>query len=199
MSERAEHNLLVCAFVVNLWIRSSRDSKTVADLVITPDTLFTRAERQKDLEKAWDNAEHTALFVPLKSAELEKRFADHYEAFVENLQNIRGVTGIPLKYLTRKTLIPKPEADDDPDTYATVDEEMIARARIILPANENDADLEDSGNEKRTEWAKVDNIRLFELLMVVFGGTYAWVHAKSSKKTRNGRLALRLIWDNYNG
>ena len=136
MSERAEHNLLICAHVVNLWVRTSRDSKTVADLVITPETLFTRAERQKELEASWDNAEHTALFVPLKSAELEKRFADLYEAFVDNLQNIRGVTGIPLKYLTRTQLIPTPEEDDPSNAYATVDEEMIARARIILPAHD---------------------------------------------------------------
>ncbi len=71
VSERAEHNLLICAHVVTLWVRTSQDSKIVADLVITPETLFTRAECQKELEASWDNAKHTALFVPLKIAKLE--------------------------------------------------------------------------------------------------------------------------------
>ena len=52
VSERAEHNMTICAFVVNLCIRTSRDSKDVSDLVIQPDALFIRAERQKDLESA---------------------------------------------------------------------------------------------------------------------------------------------------
>ena len=44
-SERAEHNMTICAFIVNLWIRTSRDSKIVTDLIINPDTLFIHAER----------------------------------------------------------------------------------------------------------------------------------------------------------
>ena len=200
VSERAEHNLMICAYVVNFWIRTSRDSKTVPDLIIDPDTLFsTRAQRQKELEASWDNAEHLHLFAPLKSADLEKRFSDLYENFVDSLQNIRGMTGILLKYLARMTLVPNDEADEPSDTFATPDDEMSVRARIILKANENDDDLEASGPEKRTEWAKVDNVRLFELLTTVFGGTFAWVHAKGAKRTRNGRLALMAIWANYNG
>ena len=50
VSERAEHNLMICAYVVNLWIRTSRDSKMVSDLVINPNTLFARAQRQKELK-----------------------------------------------------------------------------------------------------------------------------------------------------
>ena len=178
MSEKTEHNLTICAYVINLWIRTSRDSKTVADLVINPDTLFIRAQCQKELEESWDNSEHLHQFVALKSNELEKRFSDLYEFFVDSLQNIRGVTGIPLKYLARDDLIPKPAAAELSNTFVTLDDEMIARARIILKADEADDNLEASGPEKRTEWAKVDNVRLFELLTSVFGGTFAWVHAK---------------------
>ena len=49
VSERAEHNLMICAYVVNLWIRTSRDSKTVPDLVIAPGTLFARALIAKEI------------------------------------------------------------------------------------------------------------------------------------------------------
>ena len=76
---------------------------------------------------------------------------------------------------------------------------MIARVHIILTANEADKYLEASGPEKRTEWAKVDNVCLFILLTAVFGGTFAWVHAKGAKRTRNSRMVLRSIWANYNG
>ena len=76
VSERAEHNLMICAYVVNLWIRTSRDSKMVPDLVIVPDTLFARVQHQIKLEASWDNAEHCHLFAPLKSADLKKRFSD---------------------------------------------------------------------------------------------------------------------------
>ena len=73
---------------------------------------------------------------------------------------------------------------------------MTARARIILTVNEADADLENSGPEKRTEWAKIDNVRLFELLTTVFGGTFTWVHTKGAKRSCDGRKALRAIWSN---
>ena len=109
----------------------------------------------------------------MKSNELEKRLNDLYESFVDLLQNVRGVTGIPLKYLSRDNMIPNTEAAEPSNTFVTSDDEMIARARIILKANEADDNLEASGPEKRTEWAKVDNVRLFELLTAVFGGTFA--------------------------
>ena len=96
-------------------------------------------------------------------------------------------------------MIPNDEADEPSNTFATPDDEMIARARIILTANEGDDNLEASGPEKRTEWAKVDNVRLFELLTAVFGGTFAWVHTKGAKRTHNGCMALMSIWANYNG
>ena len=150
VSERSEHNMTICAFVVNLWIRTSRDSKDVSDLVIQPDTLFIRAERQKDLGSAWDNSEHQDMFAALKSGDLEKRFTDLFEGFVDSLQNVRRVTGIPLKYLTRKTILPTDDANDPATAYSTLDDEMTARARIILAVNEADADIEDSGPEKRT-------------------------------------------------
>ena len=121
------------------------------DLIIDPNTLFTHAQRQKELEASWDNAEHLHLFVPLKSADLEKWFSYLYENFVDSLQNIRGMMGIPLKYLARMTLVPNDEADEPSDTFATPDDKMTVRARIILKANENDDNLEASGPEKHTE------------------------------------------------
>ena len=143
--------MTICAFVVNLCIRTSRDSKDVSDLVINPDTLFIHAKRQKVLESAWDNSEYQDMFVALKSADLEKRFTDLFEGFVDSLQNVRGVTVIPLKYLTRKMLLPTADADEPATAYSTLDDEMTACARIILTVNEADADIEDSGPEKRTE------------------------------------------------
>ena len=95
VSERAEHNLMICAYVVNFLIQTSHDSKTVRDLIIDPDTLFTRAQRQKELEASWDNAKHLHLFDPLKSGDIEKRFSDLCENFVNSLQNVRGMTGMP--------------------------------------------------------------------------------------------------------
>ena len=102
--------------------------------------------------------EHLHLFAPLKSADLEKRFYDLHDNFVDSLQNVRGMTGIPLKYLARVALIPNDEATEPSNTFATPDDEMIACARIILRANEADDNLEASGPEKRTKWAKVDNV-----------------------------------------
>ena len=112
------------------------------------------------------------LSAPLKSNDVKQRFTDLYENFVDSLQNVRGVTGIPLKYRARVDLIPKDEVLDPSNTFATPDDEMIAHVYIILSTNEADADLENYGPEKNIEWAKVDNIRLFELLTAMFGGTF---------------------------
>ena len=97
VSEKAEHNLRIAAYVACLWERTSRDSKTVADIILTPGTLFERAERQMQLEESWDN--DVQQFEPASDSMVKNKFQEVYDNYLEMLEQVRGCTGIPLAYL----------------------------------------------------------------------------------------------------
>ena len=54
------------------------------------------------------------------------------EAVEEYLRQFRGVNDVPLSYVVRSALAPKPAVTDPARNYLTVDEEMIARAPISV-------------------------------------------------------------------
>ena len=132
IAERAEQNLKIAAFQARLWIRTSRDSMDETEIMTAANSsLFTRARNQKKLEDGWDNSEHTEM-LPFTNGELDTDFTEAYHQFIEDLHCVRGSEGVPLDYLARKELIPPNDADDPPTNYTTPDDEMVARARIIM-------------------------------------------------------------------
>ena len=53
------------------------------------------------------------------------------EELTQYLATQRGVKKVPLDYVVRPELVPKPSADDDRDQYNDLDRELVARARIL--------------------------------------------------------------------
>jgi len=51
----------------------------------------------------------------------------------EYLRQFRGVNDVPLIYAVRTSLAPKPAATDPATNSHALDEEMIARAPILMP------------------------------------------------------------------
>jgi len=165
-------------------------------------SLFTRARNQKKLEDGWDNSEHTEM-LPFTNGELDTDFTEAYDQFIEDLHCVRGSEGVPLDYLARKQLIPSDDADDPPANYTTPDDEMVARARIIMEdlemGDSTDYHPYDGYPSMWTEMAKVDNLLLYDLCKKKFGKTQAWSHVQMHKKTRDGRATLKTMWHCYNG
>ena len=119
-------------------------------------------------------------------------FIAKWDEFEAETSSIRGSDGIPLSYLLRQTLIPKHEDDDDEDDYATIDAQMIQRAQIIKTDFINMAsdDLEEAGPTKKTATAKLDNMRLYDLMKKKFCDTTMWAHTKNCARDRDGRRAM---------
>ena len=94
----------------------------------------------------------------------------------------------------RKNFIPKDEADNPEEEYATLDQQIIQRATIVKSANVHDVNLENSGARARKAHANTDNSKLFDIDKTTSDETSLWVHAKPSQRSCNGRQALKLIW-----
>ena len=89
---------------------------------------------QVDLEKNRDNKVSADEYPKAESA---KTTAKMFEALETLFGRMRGVSGIPLLYVVRLQVEP-PDEDEDPTVgeadspYLTHDDEMIARAPILL-------------------------------------------------------------------
>ena len=151
ISANAAHNMLIGIDVLNIWERTHRHSKAIWDVKVTSN-LLELAERQATLEKNHDNKFYLESFVPYKKSDNKNNFVTKWDEFSAECDSIRGCTGIPLSYVMRNALIPKAEADDDEDDYATIDHRMIQRAQIIKTAyvDMDVGELEDAGLSKKT-------------------------------------------------
>jgi hypothetical protein len=68
------------------------------------------------------------------------------EAVEEFIRQFHGVNDVPLSYVVRTSLAPKPAVTDPATNYPTIDKEMIARAPILVPGIAGViAELEDNG------------------------------------------------------
>jgi hypothetical protein len=99
----------------------------------------------------------------------------------EYLASQYGVTGATLDYVVRAEIAIKPEAEDPPENYETVDQEMTARAphtgRPFV-------------NYRRKVWVIMSNI---------CGKHYCFVYIKPALRTRNERDAYMLLFDHFLG
>ena len=101
----------------------------------------------------------------------------------------------------RDRLIPLPDDDVDEDEYAYFDQQLIARHPIIQAVHAAVAEetLEKSGPRKKRPQVNGDNTVLFHRLKSVFGKTSLWTHAKPAEKSKDRRLAIRLLSQNLEG
>jgi hypothetical protein len=103
------------------------------------------------------------------------------EKIREYLASQYGVTVATLEYAVRAEIAMKPEEEDPPDNYETVDQEMTARAP-------------DAGrpfvNDRRKVWYIMSNI---------CGKHSFFVYIKLTLRTRNGRDAYMLLFYHFLG
>jgi hypothetical protein len=103
------------------------------------------------------------------------------EKIKEYLASQYGVTGATLDYVVHPDIAVKPEEEDPPENYETVDQEMTARAPNTGRAFVND---------RRKVWDIMSNI---------CGKHSCFVYIKPALRTRNGRDAYMLLFDHFLG
>ena len=152
----------------------------------------TSWQDQVDLEKNWEDKVSPDEYPKAESA---KSPAKMFEALETLFGRMRGVTGIPLLYVVRKDLEP-PDEDRDPTVgesdspYLTHDDEMIARAPIILDRDRCVGEIEQwdvTGPFNNTYLQ--DRKKVWVVLHTIFNGTYLYVHMKKFRQQNNGRGA----------
>jgi hypothetical protein len=111
----------------------------------------------------------------------EKYWPRTLEKIKEYLASQYGVTGATLDYVVRPEIAVKPEAEDPPENYETVHQEMTARSphtgRPFV-------------NIRRKVWDIMSNI---------CGKHSCFVYIKPALRTRNVRDAYMLLFDHFLG
>jgi hypothetical protein len=111
----------------------------------------------------------------------EKDWPRTPENIREYLASQYGVTGATLDYVVRAEIAVKPEEEDPPENYETVDQEMTARAPHTGRPFVND---------RRKVWDIMSNICCKHS---------CFVYIKPALRTRNGRDAYMLLFDHFLG
>jgi hypothetical protein len=170
VSIRAVDNLKLCVYYLKHMERGQR--KPVPNAI---NLVLVRSYR--------DQQRHEVGF---KETAEEPEINDKY--WPSTLENIReylasqyGVTGETLDYVVRAEISVKPEAEDPPENYETVDEEMTARSPHTGRPFVND---------RRKVWDIMSNI---------CGKHSCFVYIKPTLRTRIGRDACMLLFDHFLG
>jgi hypothetical protein len=103
------------------------------------------------------------------------------EKIREYLASQYGVTGATLDYVVRAEIAVKPEAEDPPENYETVDQEMTARAPHTGRPFVNDM------------------LKVWDIMSNICGKHSCFVYIKPALMTRNGRDAYMLLFDHFLG
>lgn len=105
------------------------------------------------------------------------------------LEKLRGPNGVPMACIIRDSLIVL-RGDEDETEYPTMDDEMIERFPL-LPSN-YDVTKDDEALTKDGLYSSQGallNLLFWNLLHTMLGNSPLWTHAKSTTKSKNGRLA----------
>ena len=188
VSVRAEENLKLAAYYCRHQVRVSRVTSTAS---ITLSNV-RRLSKQRDLEKVKFTGTREPPTVNSKD------WPRTMEAIEEYLQQFRGTSGVPLSYVIRRRIQPAPDADDPPANYPTLEHEMVARAPILAPGATGDVPTLES-NGPFTQSFITDRSEVWAKLAVIFGSVECWTYAKIGRRTRDGRLCFRAVYDHYLG
>ena len=187
VSARAEENLKLVVYLIKHLDRTQRP------VVLRDFTLASirRLTKQREAETQSVSPEQPPKLNP-------KDWPKMFEAIEEYLRQFRGTTGVPLSYVVRKDLVPAVNLLDPSSNYATLDEEMIARAPIISPGVVGTSDeLELVG--PFSDSFVTDRAMAWEKISTIFQEHESWTYLKPARKTRNGRMAFRTVYDHYLG
>jgi hypothetical protein len=111
----------------------------------------------------------------------DKDWPGTLETIREYIASQYGVTGATLDYVFRAEIAVKPEEEDPPENYETVDQEMTARAPH-------------TGRPFSNYRRKVRDI-----MSNICGKHSCFVYIKPALRTRNGRDAYMLLFDHFLG
>ena len=114
------------------------------------------------------------------------------EVVEDHLRNCLGTTKIPLAYIIRDDVDPKPEADDPASDYTNYADELIARAPHYIGAA-------GAANRDRAQAYKDDNILVFNKLSEMFRDKDCWAYMQQSSRRRDGRDAFMRLKQHYLG
>jgi len=188
VSVRAEENLKLVAYYCRHQERVSRPTNVA--LITLSNVRNLTKQRDLERQKVTDAREPPTVNT--------KDWPRTMEAIEEYLQQFRGTTGVPLSYVIRREVKP-PLASADPSTnYATIEHEMVARAPIIVPGTTGDEPiLEASG--PFTQAYITDRSDVWTKLQAIFGSSECWTYAKVARRSRDGKLCYRSVYNHYLG
>jgi hypothetical protein len=187
VSARAEDNLKLAIYYVKHQDRVSR-AVNVGEITLTN---VRKLIKQRDTERNHTDPD-TPPVIDCKD------WPKTMEAVEEYLRQFRGVNDVPLSYVVRIALAPKPAVTDPATNYLTLDEEMIARAPILVPGTAGIiADLEVNG--PFTESFMTDRTTAWDKIAVLFQNHEAWTYAKPARRTRNGRAGFFGVYNHFLG
>lgn len=171
----AENNLKLMCYYLRYQERTSRVIDEAAVILVNVRALTNH--------KKWEE-DHTDVDKP----EINSKDWPHtIEAIEEYLRGCLGVTKIPLAYVIRADVEPKPSADDPANGYATRQDELINRAPIV------------NNNGAHTATYLQDRARVWELISDITRAHDCWSYVRPAQKTQDGRLAFQGLKGHYLG
>jgi hypothetical protein len=170
VSIRAVENLKLCVYYLKHMERFQREPIPSAINLVLVRSYRDQQRHEVGFKKTSEEPEINEKDCPRTLEKIREYLASQY-----------GVTGATLDYVVRAEVVVKPEGEDPPENYETVDQDMTARAphtgRPFV-------------NEGRKVWDIMSNI---------CGKHSCFVYIKPALRTRDGRDAYMLLFDHFLG
>lgn len=177
VNARAENNLKLLAFFLRHQVRTSRHTTPA---LITLERIRSIREL-REYESTWKASEE----VPTINS---KDWPKTMEAIHEYLRSYLGDKKIPLAYVVRKdTDVP---ATDPEGGYASIQEEMIARAPHFSIV---------AGVRVPDPTYLINREKVWEIIACITREQTSWTYVKPAQRTRDGRMAYKNLYTHFLG
>lgn len=177
VNARAETNMKLLAFYLRHKVRTSR---TIAPAAVTLENIRSIREL-RDFEATYKPSDD----VPSINA---KDWPKTMESILEYLRSYLGDKKIPLAYVVRKD---ENVPDEDPDGgYATVQDEMIARAPHFTTVG---------AVRTLDPTFLVNREKVWEIIARITREHSCWTYVKPAQRTRDGRMAYLALYTHFLG
>ena len=119
------------------------------------------------------------------------------------INRTRHATGVPIGFVLRLLILPKPHAEDPETDYLTHDDEAHARMRIVKQGSKTPLDLPAMEENKNRKWTRIAiecNNKCFDKLYRMLGDSSWWNHVDNKmQRERDARAAVLAIRHNVCG
>jgi hypothetical protein len=170
VSMRAVSHLKLCVYYLKHMERVQRKPVPNAINLVLVRSYRDQQRHEVSFKKTAEEPEINDKYWPRTLEKIREYLASQYD-----------ITGATLDYVVRAEIAVKPEVEDPPENYETVDQEMTARA----PHTGNPF-----VNDRRKVWDIMSNI---------YGKHSCFVYIKPALRPRNGRDAYMLLFDHFLG